>query len=168
MPSISSPFSLGHAPSASYTLIVLTGPVLSAEVREWAASTAWPVSASVWDRCLEAVRLRMFPLPWTSRCCRGTGIRRDCRLQGRADRGILPGSLDRGVLRLRRTASRKLDQLDAATRLSDLARPGNRLKPLKGRRKGRWSIRINDQWRICFRWPDGSPGPTEVEIVDYH
>ena len=67
-----------------------------------------------------------------------------------------------------RTASRKLDQLDAATRLSDLARPGNRLKPLKGRRKGRWSIRINDQWRICFRWPDGSPGPTEVEIVDYH
>ncbi len=61
------------------------------------------------------------------------------------------------------TASRKLD---AATRLSDLARPGNRLKPLKGRRKGQWSIRINDQWRICFQWPDGSPGPTE--IVDYH
>ena len=67
-----------------------------------------------------------------------------------------------------RTASRKLDQLDAATGLGDLARPGNRLEKLSGQRAGQWSIRINDQWRICFRWPDGSPGPTEVEIVDYH
>ena len=67
-----------------------------------------------------------------------------------------------------RTASRKLDQLDAATGLRDLSRPGNRLKPLKGRRKGQWSIRINDQWRICFEWPEGSSGPTNVEIVDYH
>ena len=63
-----------------------------------------------------------------------------------------------------RIASRKLDQLDAATSLGDLARPGNRLEALKGQ----WSIRINDQWRICFKWPEGSPGPTEVEIVDYH
>ena len=67
-----------------------------------------------------------------------------------------------------RTASRKLDQLDAATALGDLARPGNRLKALKGRRRGQWSIRINDQWRICFKWPEGSSGPAEVEIVDYH
>ena len=67
-----------------------------------------------------------------------------------------------------RTASRKLDQLDAATRLRDLLRPGNRLEALKGRRKGQWSIRISDQWRICFEWPEGSPGPTNVEIVDYH
>ena len=67
-----------------------------------------------------------------------------------------------------RTASRKLDQLDAATRLRDLLRPGNRLEALKGRRKGQWGIRINDQWRICFEWPEGSPGPTNVEIVDYH
>ncbi|MCY3942063.1 MAG: type II toxin-antitoxin system RelE/ParE family toxin [Gammaproteobacteria bacterium] len=67
-----------------------------------------------------------------------------------------------------RIASRKLDQLDAATRLGDLARPGNRLKALKGARKGQWSIRINDQWRICFKWPEDSSGPTEVEIVDYH
>ena len=67
-----------------------------------------------------------------------------------------------------RTASRKLDQLDAATRLGDLGRPGNRLEALKGRRKGQWSIRVNDQWRICFRWPQGNSGPTEVEIVDYH
>ena len=67
-----------------------------------------------------------------------------------------------------RTASRKLDQLDAAIRLRDLLRPGNRLEALKGRRKGQWSIRINDQWRICFEWPEGSPGPANVEIVDYH
>ena len=67
-----------------------------------------------------------------------------------------------------RTASRKLDQLDAATGLRDLSRPGSRLERLKGRRKGQWSIRINDQWRICFVWPDGSPGPTGVQIIDYH
>ncbi len=67
-----------------------------------------------------------------------------------------------------RTASHKLDQLDAATEPGDLARPGNRLKALKGRRRGHWSIRINDQWRICFKWSEESSGPTEVEIVDYH
>ena len=67
-----------------------------------------------------------------------------------------------------RTASRKLDQLDAAVGLGDLARPGNRLEALRGRRRGQWSIRINDQWRICFVWPEGSPGPAGVEIVDHH
>ncbi|MYF50163.1 MAG: plasmid maintenance system killer protein [Gammaproteobacteria bacterium] len=67
-----------------------------------------------------------------------------------------------------RTASRKLDQLDAACGRRDWARPGTRLEGLKGDRKGQWSIRINDQWRICFEWADGSPGPTKVQIVDYH
>jgi proteic killer suppression protein len=53
--------------------------------------------------------------------------------------------------------------------LQDLAAlPGNRFEALKGDRKGQYSIRINDQWRICFEWPDKSPGPTNVEIVDYH
>jgi proteic killer suppression protein len=46
--------------------------------------------------------------------------------------------------------------------------PGNHLETLKGDRKGQFSIRINDQWRICFEWPDGSPGALNVEIVDYH
>ncbi len=50
----------------------------------------------------------------------------------------------------------------------DLARPGNRLERLRGNRAGQWSIRINDQWRICFDWPPGSSGPANVEIVDYH
>ena len=68
-----------------------------------------------------------------------------------------------------RVAERKLDQLDAATSLIDLAAlPGNRLETLKGNRKGQYSIRVNDQWRICFEWPAGSPGPANVEIVDYH
>lgn len=68
-----------------------------------------------------------------------------------------------------RQAELKLDQLDAATTLKDLAAlPGNHLERLKGDRKGQFSIRINDQWRICFEWPDRSPGPVNVEIVDYH
>jgi proteic killer suppression protein len=68
-----------------------------------------------------------------------------------------------------RQAEVRLDRLDAATSLRDLgALPGNRLEALKGDRKGQHSIRINDQWRICFEWPDGSPGPANVEIVDYH
>jgi proteic killer suppression protein len=46
--------------------------------------------------------------------------------------------------------------------------PGDRLEALHGGRKGQYSIRINDQWRICFEWPVGSPGPVNVEIVDYH
>ena len=64
-------------------------------------------------------------------------------------------------------ALRKLDQVDASVAIEDLrAPPGNRLENLKGDRAGQWSIRINDQWRICFRWQDG--GAWDVEIVDYH
>jgi proteic killer suppression protein len=68
-----------------------------------------------------------------------------------------------------RQAATHLDRLEAATLLADLAAlPGNRLEALRGDRAGLFSIRINDQWRICFGWPAGSPGPIEVEIVDYH
>lgn len=67
---------------------------------------------------------------------------------------------------IQRTARRKLLQLEAATQLRDLAvPPGNRLEALHGGRAGQHSIRINDQWRICFRWQAGAH---EVEIVDYH
>jgi toxin HigB-1 len=63
----------------------------------------------------------------------------------------------------------KLDRLEVAVTLSDLAvLPGNRFEALLGDRKRQYSIRINDQWRICFEWPTGSPGPMNVEIVDYH
>lgn len=68
-----------------------------------------------------------------------------------------------------RAARLKLDRLESATSLGDLAAlPGNRFEALVGDRKGQYSIRVNDQWRICFEWPDGSPGPWNVEIVDYH
>jgi toxin HigB-1 len=68
-----------------------------------------------------------------------------------------------------RQAEARLDRLEAATSLADLAAlPGNRLEELRGDRAGQFSIRINDQWRICFTWPKGSPGPVDVEIVDYH
>jgi proteic killer suppression protein len=68
-----------------------------------------------------------------------------------------------------RQAEMKLDQLEAAASLKDLAAlPGNRFEALKGDRKGQFSIRINDQWRICFEWPDRTPGPINIEIVDYH
>jgi len=65
-----------------------------------------------------------------------------------------------------RVARRKLEVLASAGRLADLrSPPGNRLEALRGDRKGQHSIRINDQWRICFRWNDGAE---DVEIVDYH
>ncbi|MEX2470508.1 MAG: type II toxin-antitoxin system RelE/ParE family toxin [Pseudohongiellaceae bacterium] len=70
-------------------------------------------------------------------------------------------------IRFERVALRKLRQLQVAEKLSDLkVPPGNRLEPLKGNRKGQHSIRINDQFRICFRWT--AAGATNVEIVDYH
>ena len=69
--------------------------------------------------------------------------------------------------RLQRVALRKLRILDAATSLSDLRiPPANRLEKLSGDRAGQHSIRINDQWRVCFRWVDGDAH--DVEIVDYH
>lgn len=64
-------------------------------------------------------------------------------------------------------AFRKLRQVDAAVRLDDLrVPPGNRLEALSGDRKGQHSIRINEQWRICFRWNEGDA--SDVQIVDYH
>ena len=67
---------------------------------------------------------------------------------------------------IRRQAQRRLALLANAAALADLlVFPGNRLHPLRGAREGQYAIRINDQWRICFRWNNG---PDDVEIVDYH
>ena len=66
-------------------------------------------------------------------------------------------------------ASKRLEILEAATNLEDLrALPSNRLEALRGNRTGQFSIRINQQWRICFKWPQGANGPSELEIIDYH
>ena len=68
---------------------------------------------------------------------------------------------------IQQRAFMKLNAIDAATQLEDLGLPSsNRLEALKGERKGQWSIRINDRWRICFEWRHGNA--EELEIVDYH
>jgi toxin HigB-1 len=78
--------------------------------------------------------------------------------------GLEVRRLPRGI---QDAARRKLKLVDSAATLESLRiPPGNRLEALKGDRRGRWSIRINDQWRICFRWEGGDA--FEVEIVDYH
>lgn len=69
----------------------------------------------------------------------------------------------------RHQAENRLERLNAARDLADLvALRGNKLEKLSGDRRGQYSIRINDQWRICFVWSEGAPGPNQVEIVDYH
>jgi proteic killer suppression protein len=70
-------------------------------------------------------------------------------------------------INIERSALRKLEQLDWSMVLEDLrVPPGNQLEALKGNRKGQYSVRINDQWRVCFVWT--AEGPKNVEIVDYH
>ena len=84
-------------------------------------------------------------------------------------REFVVGKYIRAFSGFSRQAEMKLDQLEAAASLKDLAvLPGNRFESLKGDRKGQYRIRVNDQWRICFEWPSRSPGPVNVEIVDYH
>ena len=80
--------------------------------------------------------------------------------------GLFETGRSRRFANIRRVALRKLDMIEAAAGLDDLkVPPGNRLEALKGDRKGQHSIRINDQWRICFLWNDGAEN---AEIVDYH
>jgi proteic killer suppression protein len=70
---------------------------------------------------------------------------------------------------IERPARLKLDRLEAAVTLRDLGvLPGNHFEALKGNRKGQYSIRINDQWRVWFEWTEDDPGPSNVQIVDYH
>lgn len=77
------------------------------------------------------------------------------------------GKARRFPVDVRRIGSRKLDVLNGAHRLEDLrSPPGNRLEALKGERKGFYSIRVNEQWRIVFRWTDA--GPSDVSLTDYH
>jgi len=77
------------------------------------------------------------------------------------------GTRVRRFVNIEAIARRKLRQLEIAARLNDLrVPPGNRLEPLKGDRVGQYSIRINDQWRVCFRWTEA--GAEDVEIADYH
>jgi toxin HigB-1 len=91
-------------------------------------------------------------------------------IQSFADRSTArfwSGEFVRAFAPIERAGRRKLDMLHSARTLSDLrAPPGDRLETLAGDRLGQHSIRINDQWRICFQWTE--EGPEDVEIVDYH
>jgi len=80
---------------------------------------------------------------------------------------LFEGKCPRNFKAFETVAERKLQMLDNAYSLEDLREPpGNRLEALLGNRKGQWSIRINDQWRVCFRFEDGNA--FDVEIIDYH
>ena len=84
-------------------------------------------------------------------------------------RAFAEGKFVRAFSGFERSARLKLDRLDAAVTLKDLAiLPGNRFEALAGDRSAQYSIRINDRWRICFEWGSGVAGPSQVEIVDYH
>ena len=86
----------------------------------------------------------------------------------RKTRAFFEGRWIRQFQGFEKAALLRLERLDAADTIASLNTPGNRLEALKGDRKGQYSLRINDQWRLCFEWPSGSQGPTQVEIVDYH
>ena len=105
-----------------------------------------------WQPCYNAIVIRSFGGRGTEDIFNG--------VSSKAARQTCPQSLWTA-------AARKLDMLNAAAQLKDLAAPpGNRLEPLRKSRKGQHSIRINDQYRICFSWTEG--GPENVEITDYH
>jgi proteic killer suppression protein len=85
----------------------------------------------------------------------------------RETQSIYEGRRSRRFVAIQRVIERKLAMLDAAQSLDDLrSPPGNRLEALAGDRAGEHSIRVNDQYRMCFRWTES--GPTDVEVVDYH
>jgi toxin HigB-1 len=85
----------------------------------------------------------------------------------RETQALFEGKRTRRFANIESVAIRKLQMLHAVERLESLRiPPQNRLEALKGDRKGQWSIRVNDQWRVCFTWKDGAAW--DVEIVDYH
>jgi proteic killer suppression protein len=85
----------------------------------------------------------------------------------RNTQALFEGQCPRKFKAFANVAERKLQMLDNACSLEDLrVPPGNRLEALRGDRKGQWSIRINDRWRVCFRFEDGNA--MDVEIIDYH
>ena len=91
------------------------------------------------------------------------------RFRDRRTQAFAEGERVKAFSGFERQAHKRLRLLHLARNLQALrALPGNRLEALKGDRAGQYSIRINDQWRICFEWPEGDTGPSNVEIVDYH
>ncbi len=91
------------------------------------------------------------------------------KFRNRNTQRLAEGHHVRTLSGIARQAAKRLVALQAATTLDDLrAQRGNRLETLKGDRMGQYSIRINDQYRICFEWPESAKEPFNIEIVDYH
>jgi proteic killer suppression protein len=89
--------------------------------------------------------------------------------KGKKTQALTHGQRVKQLEPIARQAEKRLRLLEAAESLKDLANlPSNRLERLSGNRKHQYSIRINNQWRICFEWPEESDGPENVEIIDYH
>lgn len=100
-----------------------------------------------------------------------TGEREDTapKYRDRRTRRFADGERVREFQSFERQAYRRLEILDAApTKEALMMLPSNRFEALGGDRRGQFSIRINDQWRICFEWPEGEPRPFNIEITDYH
>jgi proteic killer suppression protein len=97
------------------------------------------------------------------------GVTMPPKYRNRNTERLANGHHVRALSGIARQAAKRLVALQAATSLDDLrSQRGNRLEALKGDRAGQYSIRINDQYRICFEWPDSEPEPFNIEIVDYH
>jgi proteic killer suppression protein len=122
-------------------------------VEERPAKADWkPSTKSVWVSCAPQRRFFMAP-----------------RFRDRRTERFARGERVAAFQAFERTADLRLQFLLNATSLTDLRQmPGWRLEHLKGNRAGQWSIRINDQWRICFEWSDEQSQPFNIEIVDYH
>jgi len=91
------------------------------------------------------------------------------KYRNRNTQQLAEGHHVRALSGISRQAAKRLVALQAATSLDDLrAQRGNRLEALKGDRLGQYSIRINDQYRICFEWPESASEPFNIEVVDYH
>ena len=117
------------------------------------------------SRAIGESAVRLAFTRYVSRIIYGSMIRSFA--DGRTEVFFLEGKCPAPWKGIAKVAARKLDMVDATVRLSDLrSPPGNRLERLKRDRAGQWSIRINDKWRICFRWT--GEGPDQVEITDYH
>jgi proteic killer suppression protein len=108
-----------------------------------------------------------FPEGVHSLCAKGGGV--PPRFRDRDTQRLAQGHHVCAYSGIARHAARRLVALQAATSLEDLrSQRGNRLEALKGDRAGQFSIRINDQYRICFEWPEAASEPFNIEIVDYH
>lgn len=148
---------------------ILISRIKTESITDWGCDPVPPLRSSAPKLKRSVLKVSVFDIAWNP-CYRAIMIR-TFKNQGTKD--IFDGKNNKKIARkicprdLWSVAIRKLDQIDSVTILDDLkVPPGNRLEALSGNRKGQYSIRINEQYRICFVWHEGAAN--QVEIVDYH